>query len=172
MKRSTIITVGVTVGLIFLGGAMFAQNVSNTGPESNNQVTQESNQNCQTTNNNQVNVNNQNNQNSTTGNSNNQNNTNTGSSSTGSSNNSSSTNTNVNVNNNNNCASTTTTTGGKGAGGAGSVSATNQVNAPNGSVAAGSVNLESLLTTIALLIVSSAFVAAGFRQIKRASVKV
>ena len=57
MKKSTTIVVGVLVGIVFLGGAMFAQNIENTGPNSTNSVTQNNNTECTSENNNNVDVN-------------------------------------------------------------------------------------------------------------------
>lgn len=168
MKKPTIIAVGVTVGLVFLGGAMFAQNISNTGPESNNQITQNNNQNCKTTNSTNVNVSNQKNQSSTTGEANGSNNTNTGSSTTGNASNSSSSNTNVNVKNEDNCIAAEAA--GKGSGGSGGVEPQKkQAQAPVGGVAAGDANVLTSIMTLSLFGGSVMAIILGAKHLKKAT---
>jgi cytoskeletal protein RodZ len=166
MKKSTTITIGVLVGVVFLGGAMFAQNVSDTGPNTNNPVTQNQSSECTSTNNNNVNVNNENNQSSESGTANSTGNTNSNSSTTGSASNSSSTSTNVNINNDNNCITTQAATkkddgnktevGGKGAG----VSKT-----PAGGVAAGNIEIAQAFITVAIITGSFGAIFVGTKKL-------
>ena len=147
MKKSTTIVVGVLVGIVFLGGAMFAQNIENTGPNSTNSVTQ---------NNNNVDVNSENNQSSDSGETGSTGNTNGGTSSTGNASNNNSNSTNVNINNENNCIAAKTT-GGKGGGKDETEEgkATGVTKTPVGGVAAG--NLEITQAIIAVAIVTGSF---------------
>jgi cobalamin biosynthesis Mg chelatase CobN len=156
MKKSTTIVVGVLVGIVFLGGAMFAQNIENTGPNSTNSVTQNNNTECTSENNNNVDVNSENNQSSDSGETGSTGNTNGGTSSTGNASNNNSNSTNVNINNENNCIAAKTT-GGKGGGKDETEEgkATGVTKTPVGGVAAG--NLEITQAIIAVAIVTGSF---------------
>ena len=141
MKRF-LTTLSVLVGFILLSSSVSAQEITNTGPNSNNTVNQTTNSDCTSQTSNQIDVNNSNDQSSQTGESDSNNNTNSEDTTTGESSNSSNTETNIEVNNSNNCVAQTQTEGGKGSG---TVTTSTKVPAqvskmPVGGVAAGSAS--------------------------------
>ncbi len=158
MYKLTRIALGAASCFMLFGGTAAAQtSITNTGPGSNNTVTQTSTNNCTVTNNNTVTATNSNPQSSTSGTANTSGNTSGGSATSGSSSNTSNNSTNAFINNLNGCApaaataaavttsqpqvQSAATTGGQGAA---EVMAA-QVSAPVGAVSAGAPNDAALL---------------------------
>lgn len=114
MKKLLVASLATAVFAVAPSGAVFAASINNTGPGSNNVITNSNSNNCNKTNNNSLVVQGSNSQNGSTGNTSSGNNTSGGNSTSGNSSNSN--NSNVKVNVSTNGCGTKTTGGGKGSG--------------------------------------------------------
>jgi len=112
MKKVLISAAAVLAGMGLLSAPVFAAEISNTGPGSDNSITSTNDTDCSVENNNNVDVDNDNSQGANSGDSTNGSNTNGGNSNSGNANNSNSSDVNVDVNNSGccDCESTTTPT--------------------------------------------------------------